>query len=211
MIRAVLFDLDGTLLNTNELIYNSFCHAFKSVLKIELPKEEITRLYGKPLNKSLVKYTDNEEELENLITAYRTYNAEHHDGMCEPFSGVMELLKALKDKGIKLGIVTSKRKDVAERGMKLGKVFDFMDVVISPELTEKHKPEGEPAIKACEILGVDPSEALMVGDSSYDLLCGKNAGCFTCGVEYTALELKELLDVEPTYMVKDPLDILKLV
>ena len=211
MIKAILFDLDGTLLDTNKLIYNSFFHTFKSELNMELSKIEITRLYGKPLEKSLVSYVGSREELENMITAYRAYNAEHHDEMCAPFEGVVELLQSLKDKGIKLGIVTSKRKVVAERGMKLGGIYEYMDVVISPESTEKHKPEGEPAIKACEILGVEPKEAIMVGDSSYDLLCGKNAGCLTCGVEYTALDVQDLLDVEPTYMVKKAIDILDLV
>ena len=206
MIKAILFDLDGTLLDTNELIYKSFFHMFKEVLDIE-----ITRLYGKPLERSLEKYANNREELERMINEYRSYNADHHDEMCAPFEGVMELLQTLNSKGIKLGIVTSKRKAVAERGMMLGGILEYMDVIISPESTTKHKPEGEPAMKACEILGVEPKEAIMVGDSSYDLLCGKNAGCFTCGVEYTALDIKDLLDVKPTYMVKKPTDILELV
>lgn len=211
MIKAVLFDLDGTLLDTNELIYNSFCHMFKEVLNLELPKVEITRLYGRPLEKSLVKYTNDREELEKMIYEYRLYNANHHDDLCEPFEGVVELLKSLKDKGIKLGIVTSKRKVVAERGMKISGIYEYMDVIISPESTEKHKPEGEPAMKACDILGVKPNESIMVGDSSYDLLCGKNAGCLTCGVEYTALDVQDLLNVEPTYMVKKAIDILDII
>jgi pyrophosphatase PpaX len=95
--------------------------------------------------------------------------------------------------------------------MALGGIIDFMDIIISPNDTIKHKPEAEPALKACELLGIEPKEAIMVGDSTYDLLCGKNAGCFTCGVEYTELNINELLKVEPTYMVKNPLDILKLI
>ena len=95
MIKAILFDLDGTLLDTNELIYKSFCHMFKEVLDIELPKNEITRLYGKPLERSLEKYANNREELERMINEYRSYNLEHHDEMCAPFEGVMELLQTL--------------------------------------------------------------------------------------------------------------------
>lgn len=210
MIKAILFDLDGTLLDTNTLIYNSFCHAFKEVLNKELPKNEITKLYGKPLNYSFANYTDKEEVIEKMIDAYRSYNAEYHDNMCKPFEGVKELLETLRYKGIKMGIVTSKRNTVAVRGMEIGGIIEFMDVIVSPELTERHKPEAEPALKACEIIGVKPEEAIMVGDSPYDLLCGKAAGCITCGVEYTALEIEELLNVEPTYMVKSPLDILEL-
>lgn len=211
MIKAVLFDLDGTLLNTNQLIYDSFCHAFKDILDMELPKEEITSLYGKPLTYSFVKYTDSQETVEEMVNAYRTYNAIHHDAMCKPFNGVVEMLQKLKDKGLKLGIVTSKRKVVAMRGMELADIAKYMDVVVSPELTEKHKPEAEPVLKACEILHIKPEEALMVGDATYDLLSGKNAGSITCGVEYTAIGVNELLKVKPTYMIKEPLDILSLV
>jgi pyrophosphatase PpaX len=211
MIKAVLFDLDGTLLDTNDLIYDSFCTAFKEVLDRELPKEEITLLYGKPLKSSLSVYTDDEEALDRLVKAYRGYNVKYHDDMCKPFEGVEELLMKLKDKGIKLGIVTSKRKELARKGLELGELIDYMDVIITPEDTIKHKPEAEPVLKACEMLSISPKEAIMVGDSPYDLLSGKSAGCYTCGVEYTALQLEELMNVEPSYMIKNPLDILELI
>lgn len=128
--------------------------------------------------------------------------------MCKPFDGAKEMLKGLKDKGIKTAIVTSKRKGLATRGLKLGDLLKYIDIIISPEDTIKHKPEAEPAIKACELLGVKPNEAIMVGDSSYDLLCGKRAGCLTCGVNYTATGVQNLLDTNPNYMVENPLEIL---
>lgn len=211
MIKAILFDLDGTLLDTNELIYKAFCTTFKEVLGMVLPKGEITNLYGKPLKDSFANYTEDKQIIENLIKAHRNYNDLHHDDMCQPFNGVLELLTKLKEKGIKCGVVTSKRKNVAIHGMTLGKIIEFMDIIISPEDTKKHKPDGEPAMTACEFLGIEPKESIMVGDSPYDLICGKNAGCFTCGVEYTTLNINELLKVEPTYMIKNPLDILKLI
>lgn len=208
MIKAVLFDLDGTLLDTNELIYSSFNHAFKTILNLELPREEITKLFGKPLYSSLVKYDEN--RVEELITTYRTYNEERHDNMCRPFKGVGELLEQLREKGIKIGIVTSKRRILAERGLVIGDLLKYIDVFITPESTDKHKPNGEPALKACEILGIEPSESLMVGDSHFDILCGKNAGTKTCGVRYTALPIRELEDREPDYFIEEALDILKI-
>jgi len=211
MIKAILFDLDGTLIDTNELIYKSFCYAFKEVLHKELPKEEIKGLYGKPLKDSFANYVGDKKTIENLIVAHRSYNDLHHDNMCKPFDGVVELLTKLKEKNIKCGVVTSKRKNVAIHGMTLGGIIDFMDIIISPEDTKRHKPEGEPALKACELLGIKPKETIMVGDSPYDLLCGKNAGCLTCGVEYTVININELLKVKPTYMVENPLDIIKLI
>ncbi len=211
MIKAILFDLDGTLLDTNELIYNSFRHTFNEFVNREVSKSEITSLYGKPLEYSFSNYTEDKELVNKMIKVYREYNLKHHDNMCAPFDGVVELLTKLKNKGIKLGIVTSKKKDTAVRGMEIGNIIKFMDVIITPELTEKHKPDGEPALKACEILNVNPNETIMVGDSSYDLLCGKRAGCYTCGVYYTAINIEELLEVQPTYMIKHPLDILELI
>jgi len=211
MIKAVLFDLDGTLINTNELIYNAFCTAFKEVLNKDISREEITSLYGKPLKDSFANYTKDKVIIENLIDTHRKYNDLHHDNMCKPFKGVLELLTKLKEGNIKCGIVTSKRKHVAIHGMTLGGIIGFMDIIISPEDTKKHKPDKEPALKACEILGIEPKEVIMVGDSPYDLLCGKNAGCYTCGVEYTALNINELLKVNPTYMVANPLEILKII
>lgn len=210
MIKAVLFDLDGTLLDTNELIYTSFVKTFKDKLNIELKKEEVTQFFGIPLGDPFKKYT-NSENVDELVAYYREYNEAIHDTMCFAFEGVKELLTSLRDKGIKIAIVTSKRRELAERGMKIAGIYDFMDVIITPESTKKHKPDGEPAIKACNDLGIDPSEAIMVGDSPFDIYCGKNAGCKTCGVNYTFIDLNVLKESEPDYFIDKPLDILNLI
>ena len=210
MIKAVLFDLDGTLLDTNELIYTSFLKTFKDKLNIELKKEEVTEFFGIPLGDPFKKYT-NSDNVDELVSYYREYNESIHDKMCFAFEGVKELLVGLKEKGIKIAIVTSKRRELAERGMKIAGIYDFMDVIITPESTIKHKPNGEPALKACSDLGIDPSEAIMVGDSPFDIHCGKNAGCKTCGVNYTFIDLKVLKASEPDYFVDKPLDILNLI
>ena len=208
MIKAVLFDLDGTLINTNELICKSFDHTFREGLNLEVSKNEITSMFGQPLQESFKKYT-NEENIENLISMYRTYNEELHDDMCDAFDEVDDLLKELKRKGIKIGIVTSKREILAIRGMEISKIINYMDVIVTPEYTKKHKPEGEPALYACEKLNVKPEDTIMVGDSHFDLLCGKNAGCKTCGVKYTALDIKRLEKVKPNYFIDSPIELLK--
>ena len=211
MIKAVLFDLDGTLLDTNELIYKSFDYTFKEGLGLMLSKDEITSYFGQPLPYTFEMFTKDEEKIENLIHMYREYNEKLHDNMCFPFKGVLELLEGLKNKNIKLAIVTSKREVLARRGMEIADIIKYMDVIVTPEYTKKHKPSSEPALYACEKLGVDPKDALMVGDSHFDLLCGKEAGCKTCGVKYTALNLKRLEEVKPDYLVDSPEEILNLV
>lgn len=211
MIKGVIFDLDGTLLNTNELIYKSFKYMLKEVLNIEADKNEITLLYGKPLEVSLQKYTKSNDLIEKMIKVYREYNIYHHDSMCNVFEDIPEMLKELKENKIKCAVVTSKKRDVAMKGLIISDILEFMDVVITPEDTEKHKPEAEPALKACKKLNLKPEEVIMVGDSPYDLLCGKNAGCLSCGVEYTEISLDELKKVNPDYMIKEPLELLEII
>lgn len=207
MIKAVLFDLDGTLLDTNELIYKSFYYTFKEGLNLELSKDKITSMFGQPLQDSFKDYAK-EEEIDNLIKMYREYNENLHDNMCDAFLGVNELLNELKRRDIKIGIVTSKRDILARRGMQIANIIDYMDVIVTPECTDKHKPNGEPAIYACNKLNINPKEAIMVGDSHFDLMCGKDAGCKTCGVKYTALDIKRLEEVNPDYFIDEPMDLL---
>lgn len=209
MIKAVLFDLDGTLINSNDLILKSFKHTFKSILNLELSDEEISLNFGKPLQEIFKNYDS--EKIEEMINTYRKINLELHDKECKEFLGVKEMLKALKNKGIKIGVVTSKKKDMAERGAKLMGIFDYFDVFITPECTKKHKPYGEPVLKACEILGVSPNEALMVGDSPYDILAGKNAKTKTCGVNYTALPIEKLKESKADFYIDKPSEILEVI
>ena len=209
MIKAVLFDLDGTLINTNDLILKSFKHTFKTILDLEPTEEEITINYGRPLQEIFKSYDEN--RIEEMINCYRKINLELHDDECKEFADVDLMLQTLKNKGIKIGVVTSKKSDMAERGAKLMGIFKYFDTFITPEVTIRHKPEGEPVLKACENLGVSPGEALMVGDSPYDILAGKNAGAKTCGVKYTALPIEKLGESKPDFYVDKPVEILELV
>ena len=179
------------------------------MLDLEPSEEEITMNYGRPLQEIFKSYDEN--RIEEMINCYRKINLELHDDECKEFADVDLMLKTLKSKGIKIGVVTSKKSDMAERGAKLMGIFKYFDTFITPEITTKHKPDGEPVLKACENLGVSPSEALMVGDSPYDILAGKNAGAKTCGVKYTALPLEKLGESNPDFYVDKPLEILDLV
>ncbi|WP_066894825.1 pyrophosphatase PpaX [Clostridium nigeriense] len=210
MIKAVLFDLDGTLIDTNELIYNSFVKTFKDKLEMELTREEIVDFFGRPLGEPFKKYSKR-DNVDDLVAYYREYNEAIHDTMCFAFDGVKELLDGLKERNIKIGIVTSKRAELAIRGMKVAGIYDYMDIIITPESTELHKPNPDPCLKACSDLGIESNEAMMVGDSIYDIYCGKSAGCKTCGVNYTFIGLDTLKSSEPDYLIDKPEDILNLI
>lgn len=205
MIEAVLFDLDGTLINTNDLIIKSFQYTTESVLQRKISKEEIVTYFGEPLITSLRKIDI--ERSEELAVTYKKYNEANHDKLAKSIDGVKETLEILKSKGIKLAVVTSKRKSMAEQGLKLFDLLDFIDFVITPENTAKHKPDGEPAKEACRLLNVEPHKAMMVGDSNLDILCGKNAGCLTCYVSYSALPEETVEKCSPDYIVDNLLEL----
>ncbi len=201
MIKAILFDLDGTLVNTNELVLKSFQHTFNKHLSFKVTDEEIRMLFGEPLKKSLSRFDENNINI--LMNTYGEFNEKNHDKLCKKFNGVEEALVELKSKGLKLAVVTSKRRLMAERGLKFANIMKYMDAVVTPEDTDKHKPDGEPALKACELLGVSSNEAIMVGDSFYDILCGRNAGCITCAVSYTSLSVEIIKKHDPDYFIDD--------
>jgi len=199
LIKAILFDLDGTLIDTNELIIESFQHALKKHLNRDIPREEIVKTFGEPLIEAMKRY--DEENVEEILSIYRKYQETRHDVLAKECGGVTDGIIALKDIGMKIALVTSKRRPMTERGLNLISLNQYMDVVVAFEDTENHKPTGGPALKACELLGVKPDEAIMVGDSHFDILCGKDAGCYTCLVSYTALPLDETMSYEPDFII----------
>ncbi|MEW9096183.1 MAG: pyrophosphatase PpaX [Clostridiaceae bacterium] len=209
MIKAILFDLDGTLVNTNELILETFKYVFKNHLNMKVDDKEIVNTFGEPLMGVLERY--GKDRAEELFQAYITYNEEVHDSLIKSIDGVEEGLKLLKETGLKIGIVTSKRRAAALRGLRLFDLEKFMDVIVTPEDTKIHKPHGEPVLKACELLGISPEYALMVGDSHNDILCGQNANAKTCLVKYTALSVEDILKHKPDYVVDSVIDIYNIV
>lgn len=198
MIKAVLFDFDGTLIDTNELIFKSYRKAFNEVLNREIEDEEILKLYGRPLYGSLMEYG---EPGEMLYKVYREFNETQHDLLAKPFDGVCEGIKEISDKGYKIGIVTSKRIHLVKRGLDLIGISDFFDVIITPDDTQKGKPDPEPILLGCEKLDVLPKETVYVGDSIFDMQAAKAAGTQLCAVKYTLTDHQSILAFEPEFFV----------
>lgn len=199
MIKAVLFDFDGTLIDTNELIFNSYKIAFKEVLCRDIGMEEILKLYGRPLYPSLMKYG---EAGERLYKVYREFNEKNHDDIAKPFDKVHEGIEMLISAGYRTGIVTSKRLHLVERGIKnVLKMDGMFDVIVTPEDTQKSKPDPEPVLCACKKLGIKPEEAVYVGDSIFDLEAGRAAGTQICAVKYSVTPHSSLLEFNPEYFV----------
>lgn len=209
MIKAVLFDLDGTLINTNDLIINSWEYIYTNYLGIKADEEKIKLHFGEPLLTTMESL--DKVNAKQLCEIYKEINLKQHDKLTKKIDGIEELLIDLRKMRIKIGIATSKKRELAKRGLNLFGLLEYFDVMVTVEDTEKHKPNGEPVIKACQLLNVDPSISLYVGDTSYDILCGKNAGSKTCAVKYSALPLKNLIKLKPDFLVERPEEIIDIV
>jgi pyrophosphatase PpaX len=207
MYKVVLFDLDGTILNTNELIIESFLHTMQGETEREYKREDIIANFGRTLVDQLQEYTG-EKEVERYITKYREYNIRRHDDLIMEFPHVKEVLEALQQAGIVLGVVTSKIKRTSLMGLDRFKLTEHLSCVITVEDVDNPKPHPEGILKAVELLGADPASVLMVGDSQYDIEAAKQAGVHVAGVTWTAKGEDYLRRLNPDYMLGDMRDLL---
>jgi pyrophosphatase PpaX len=205
-INTILFDLDGTLIDTNELIISTYLHTLEKYYPGKYKREDVLPFLGPTLHE--VFENMNPERVEEMILEYRTYNLANHDLLVKEFVGVMETIETLKKKGYKLAIVTTKREDVAFKGLRLMKLDHFFDVMIAYDHVKKVKPDPEPIFLALEKLDSVPEETLMVGDNFHDVLAGKNAGTKTAGVAWTIKGRDYLAKYEPDYMLENMKDLL---
>ena len=199
-VSAVLFDLDGTLVDSVSLILKSFHYSLEQ-LGLQAEDEEILNTIGLPLKEACVLFAG--EKGEEMFKCYVDYQDAIHDMHVKEYSGAKDLLEYLKEQGCRMGVVTSKRRDMAIRGLAITGLDKFMEVVVAFEDTLTHKPEPEPVQKALSALGVAPEEALYVGDSPYDIRCGKNAGVFTAAVTWGVSTEEQLLEERPDVLAHD--------
>jgi pyrophosphatase PpaX len=205
-INTILFDLDGTLIDTNELIISTYLHTLEKYYPGKYKREDVLPFLGPTLHE--VFGAMDSERVEEMVLEYRTYNLANHDALVKEFVGVMETIETLKKKGYKLAIVTTKREDVAFKGLRLMKLDHFFDVMIAYDHVKKVKPDPEPIFLALEKLDSKPGETLMVGDNFHDVLAGKNAGTKTAGVAWTIKGRDYLAKYEPDYMLENMTDLL---
>jgi pyrophosphatase PpaX len=205
-INTLLFDLDGTLIDTNELIISTYLHTLEKYYPGKYTREDVLPFLGPTLHEVFGEMDP--DRVEEMVLEYRTYNLANHDALVKEFVGVMETIETLKKKGYKLAIVTTKREDVAFKGLRLMKLDSYFDVMIAYDHVKKVKPDPEPIFLALEKLGSKPEEALMVGDNFHDVLAGKNAGTKTAGVAWSIKGREYLAKYEPDFMLENMTDLL---
>jgi pyrophosphatase PpaX len=193
--RTVLFDLDGTLVDSGSIILASFRHATSTVLRREIPDQELLAAVGGSGLREQMEALD-PERAEELIAVYSVHNAELHDGL-EPCAGVLDALESLHAEGRRLGVVTAKRRATLALAFEvLPELRRFFAVTIGAEDTERHKPNPEPLLVALERLGEDPANAVYVGDSPFDVQAAKAAGMGSIAATWGRIHSRERLERE---------------
>ena len=175
---AVLFDLDGTLIDTIDLLLECARHTFEGRTPAPTDEEWIAGI-GTPLRKQFAAYTTSDEEVEALAQRYRAYQREHHDRLTSAFPGVLETLDELERRGHPMGIVTSKSNEMMDRGLEWVGIMRHMRTRVGMDNAKRHKPDPHPVEVALEDLGYSPDEALFLGDSPHDIASGNAAGVTT--------------------------------
>ena len=197
-LRAVLFDLDGTLIDSIGLIIASFRHAFAEFEGPRPDESELIASIGTPLVTSLGKHARSPEELQWLRDRYRAYQVEHHDNMVQAFPGAVDMVTALRARGLATAIMTSKGVEFARRGLAISGFGDAFPLLVGIESTENHKPHPEPVLFALAQLGVEPEEAVFIGDSPHDIAAGNAAGVRSIAVTWGPFSRAELAVEKPS-------------
>lgn len=189
---TVLFDLDGTLIDTIELIVAAAKYAFAGRPGPAPSEAEIRNTIGRPLTTQFGPWLVDDDDLPRLIARYREYQLEHHDRLTTVYDGVPDAVAALHAAGCTMGIVTSKIGFMAERALVHVGLRDYMRVLIAADSTTKHKPDPEPVLVAMTQLGASATNTVFVGDSPYDMMAGVAAGVESIGVSWGAFSTEAL-------------------
>lgn len=198
--EAVLFDFDGTLADSNDLINRSHLSVLEEYFPGVYTVDSVRKFNGPSLDE--VYGTLNWEEKDTMITKYRTYNALYHDEMIRLFDGVAEQLRVLKDQGVQLAVVSTKRNDVLWKGIRLLGLEGMFDVVIGGEDYTHYKPHPEPIYRAMAELNCLHEKTMMVGDNFHDIEAAKNAGVAGVFVGWSQKTREEIAPYEPDYIVE---------
>lgn len=208
MLDTILFDLDGTLLDTNQLIMDTFKEVLGNNYKDLLLDEVMLKSFiGPSLHETFSRFSNDENEIKRLMDEYRVFNIANHKKYVKPYNNAIKLLEELSN-NYKLGIVSTKRLEVILIGLGLFDMEKYFDVIVAAETVEKKKPDPSGIYYAMDKL--NSKNAIYIGDNKSDILAGKNANLKTIGVSYS-YKLEDLIKSNPDYMIDDLIEVLDIV
>jgi len=203
----VLFDLDGTVIDSVTLIRESHRHAVRAVLGLELTDEALVVNVGRPLIEQMRHFSP--DDADELFRVYREWNHANTAALLDEYDGVEDLLTALATAGRRMGIVTSKSRDAVDLAWKvLPEARRHFDVVVTADDTPRHKPSPDPVLHALEALGAGTDGACYVGDAPFDIRAGRAAGVVSIGVTWGFFSRAELEAEGPDLIVDTPAELL---
>ena len=196
---VVIFDLDGTLIDTNTLIHSSFKFVFKKYMpEHTLSEDELLSFLGPSLKDTFRRYFK-EEMMDELVEYYNLHNLSHHEQYVTIYPTVKKTLESLKEQGYKLAVLTTKRERAAYVGLRLFDLEKYFDVIICGDHLQNQKPDPEGIYKVLSLTKC--SKGIMVGDSTSDIMAGKNANVYTIAVDWSPKGTKALEELHPDLMI----------
>jgi len=192
--ETVLFDLDGTVVDSGAIILASMRHATREVLGRDYTDEELLQTVGGPGLEAQM-HALSPEHVERLVDVYRAHNEPLHDDL-KACAGMEDVLVRLHEEGRRLGVVTAKRRatvELAFANVPLGHLFE---TIVGGDETERHKPDPEPLLLAAERMSIDPRDCAYVGDSPFDVRAAKAAGMLAVAVTWGGIHDREKLEAE---------------
>ena len=213
-IDTVLFDFDGTVMDTNEVILKSWQHTFRTLENREEKQEILVSTFGEPLETTMKKFFP-DVPVDEAVEIYRSYHYDNFGELIRLFPGMKELLAKVKAGGCKTGLVTSRLFKTTMQGLEHYEIKDYFDAIVTAEDTDRHKPDPQPINVALEKLGSAPETSIMLGDTAFDLMCAKNAGvrsvlvAWSLALDYSAAE--DMGDAAPDYVITEPEELLEII
>ena len=198
---VVLFDLDGTVVDSGAIILASMRHATREVLGCDFDDDELMQAVGGPgLEAQMAVFAP--ERVDELVRVYRAHNEPLHDEL-EACAGMEDVLVRLHEAGRRLGVVTAKRRSTVELAFASVPVAHLFETVVGGDETEKHKPDPEPLLLAAERIGVEPTDCAYVGDSPFDIRAAKAAGMVAVAVTWGRIHDRSKLEREEPDAIVD--------
>ena len=204
---AVLFDLDGTLIDSIGLLLASVKHTFSGREGSAPTEEEWIAGIGTPLAAQLSPFVESDEEAGELVARYRAFQREHHDRLTTPYEGVLDTVEQLYNWGHPMGVVTSKSNEMMERGLRYTGLDVYMKTMIGCDSCSVHKPDPFPVQMALDELGYEAHETVFVGDSPHDIASGNGAGVTTIAALWGPFSKAQLAPYKPTLYLESITDL----